>query len=76
MEDFIHCSVCKEFLLEGSAYGYVYKELSGETKILFGHEECLESLMNKRKLMIHPAAFNSNDPLYIGYVGEKESGEI
>lgn len=78
MEDFIHCSVCKEFLLEGNAYGYVYKEVSGDTRLYYGHEKCLQKLaasLEKKKLLVHPAAFNKNDPLYIGYVGEKESGK-
>lgn len=74
MEDFINCSVCKEFLLEGSAYGYVHEGITGELKLDYGHEDCLKSLMpqsNHKQIIIHPAALNHNDPLYIGYVGDR-----
>lgn len=32
--------------------------------------------MEKRKLNVHPAAFNNQDPLYIGYVGDKKEARM
>jgi hypothetical protein len=79
MEDFINCSVCKKFLLEGQAYAYVYREPDGDIRLYYGHKYCLNGLqvehIRTKKLLVHPAAFNKNDPLYIGYVGDKRVGK-
>lgn len=73
------CYHCEEELPSEKAYLFIHRPTKGEPQYYTGHKYCLMALeyqlkekAKTKRILVHPAAFNKEDPLYIGYVGKEK----